>query len=71
MGENPSIIRYQDKREQLNSTLHLAWSENIRTGSNVQPLYEKVAVLLLSWDCDDLDTDDEVFQCDPLLLGCY
>lgn len=60
MSDNPSIIPYQDKREQLNSTLQLAWTENIRTGSNTLPLYEKVAVLLISWDCDDLDTDDEV-----------
>lgn len=62
MSDNPSIIPYQDKREQLNSTLQLAWTENIRTGSNTLPLYEKVAVLLISWDCDDLDTDDEVKQ---------
>lgn len=60
MSDNPSIIQYQDKREQLNSTLQLAWTENIRTGSNILPLYENVAVLLISWECDDLDTDDEV-----------
>lgn len=61
ISDNPSIIQYQDKREQLNSKLQLAWTGTIRTGSNLLPLYEKVAVLLISWDCDDLNTADEVF----------
>lgn len=61
-SDKSSIIQYQDKREQLNSRLQLAWTENIRTGSNILPLYEKVAVLLISWDCDDLNTADEVFD---------
>lgn len=67
ISDNPSIIQYQDQREQLNSQLQLVWTENISTGSNLLPLYEKVAVLLISWACDDLDTADEVFDCDTLL----
>lgn len=70
-SDDPSIIHYQDKREQLNSQLQLVWTENISTGSNLLPLYEKVAVLLISWACDDLHTADEVFDCDPLLPSSY
>ena len=58
----PSNIPYQSEREQRDSALQVAWSENIGEGEITSSLYLKVSVLLISWDvdCDDLKTKDEV-----------
>lgn len=58
---NPSIIQYQDEREQLNSALQIEFLKNLGESRNAS-CYEKVAVLLLSWDAkdNDLDTQAEV-----------
>ena len=57
-----SIIEYYKEREQLDSGLQIAWSENIGDGEIRSSLYLQVAVLLISWDtdCDDLNTKEEV-----------
>lgn len=62
LSADDSSIPYQDEREQLGSTLQIAWSENIGEGDIGSSVYRKVSVLLITWDidCDDLDTKNEV-----------
>ena len=62
LSADASSIPYQDEREQSDCALQIAWSENMGEGEITSSLYQKVAVLLISWDidCDDLNTKDEV-----------
>lgn len=68
-SEGASQIPYQDDRERLNSTLQVAFTDNLRHGNNTSSPYKKVAVLLISWHAnfDDLNTKAEV---SPNVLGC-
>ncbi|KAL8736924.1 MAG: hypothetical protein Q9181_002189 [Wetmoreana brouardii] len=61
-GNFSSIVDYADEDEQLNSELQLVFDQHAQVGRRASWLYEKVAVLLISWDvtCDDLNTKDEV-----------
>ena len=60
-SHDSSSIPYQDEREQKDSALQIIWSKNIGEGEITPSSYQKVAVLLLSWDidCDDLKTKEE------------
>ena len=62
LREDPHIIHYGDKWEQENSKFQVIWEQHIRNGNKFKSSYEKVAVLLISWDvkCDDLNTKEEV-----------
>ena len=66
LDATPSKIQYQDEREQLNSALQIEFIKNLGESRNTT-FYEKVAVLLLSWDAkyNDLQTQGEV--CDRFL----
>ncbi|KAL8732195.1 MAG: hypothetical protein Q9166_002942 [cf. Caloplaca sp. 2 TL-2023] len=60
--EKASIVDYDDEDEQLNSDLQLVFDQHAQVGRRSSWLYDKVAVLLISWDgsCDDLNTKGEV-----------
>ncbi|KAL8775027.1 MAG: hypothetical protein Q9209_000506 [Squamulea sp. 1 TL-2023] len=61
-NKQASVVDYDDEDEQLNSDLQLVFDQNAQVGRQSSWLYEKVAVLLISWDgsCDDLNTEGEV-----------
>ena len=59
---NPSIIQYQDEREKLNSALQIEFLQNLGDSRNTS-CYEKVAVLLLSWDAKDNDLNTQAEVC--------
>ena len=59
---NPSIIQYQDKREKLNSALQIEFLKHLGDSRNTS-CYEKVAVLLLSWDAKDNDLNTQAEVC--------
>ena len=65
--EELAVIQNQVEDEKLNSDLQLFWSGLMEKeeGYNVSSFYDKVAVLLISWDeaHDDLKTKDEVVLC--------
>lgn len=58
-------VKYEDENEQLNASLHRAWSNALREGGNYEEsqFYKTVKCLLISWDKehDDLRTDEEVY----------
>ncbi|KAL9606635.1 MAG: hypothetical protein Q9179_000221 [Wetmoreana sp. 5 TL-2023] len=58
-GTFSSIVDYADEDEQLNSELQLVFDQHAQVGRQA---YEKVAVLLVSWDdtSNDLNTKGEV-----------
>lgn len=62
LSEDSDVIHYADKSEQENSKGLIIWEKNFRNSNKFGSLYEKVAVLLISWDpqSDDLDTAEEV-----------
>ncbi|KAL8720869.1 MAG: hypothetical protein Q9225_002348 [Loekoesia sp. 1 TL-2023] len=61
-NEKASFVDYNDEDEQLNSDLQLVFDQYALVGRQASWLYERVAVLLISWDvaCDDLNTEGEV-----------
>lgn len=61
LSEGSDVI-YADKSEQENSKGLIIWEKNFRNSNKFGSLYEKVAVLLISWDpqSDDLGTAEEV-----------
>ena len=62
LSKDSDVIRYADKSEQENSKGLIIWRKNFQNSNKFGSLYEKVAVLLISWDpqSDDLDTAEEV-----------
>ncbi|KAI4092361.1 MAG: hypothetical protein LQ339_007958 [Xanthoria mediterranea] len=61
-NKKASIVDYNDENEQLNSDFQLIFDQNAQIGRQSSWRYDKVAVLLISWDgsCDDLNTKGEV-----------
>ncbi|KAL8942351.1 MAG: hypothetical protein Q9216_001733 [Gyalolechia sp. 2 TL-2023] len=61
-NEKASVVDYDDEYEQLSSDLQLVFDQHAQVGRQASWLYERVAVLLISWDvaCDDLNTKGEV-----------
>lgn len=57
-----SVVDYDNEYEQLNSDLQLVFDQYAQVGRQASWLYQRVAVLQISWDsaCDDLNTKDEV-----------
>lgn len=61
-NKGASIVEYDDEDEQVNSDFQLLFDQYAQVGRQSSWRYDKVAVLLISWDgsCDDLKTEGEV-----------
>ncbi|KAL8848727.1 MAG: hypothetical protein Q9221_006271 [Calogaya cf. arnoldii] len=67
-NKKASKVDYDDEDEQLNSDCQLVFDQNAQVSRQSSWLYDKVAVLLISWDgsCDDLNTKGETFKVDDI-----
>ena len=57
-------VEYLDAKEQENSQYQLLWNEWMEQGNlSSSPFYQKVSVILISWDVsfDDLGTKEEAW----------
>ncbi|KAL8801501.1 MAG: hypothetical protein Q9182_004404 [Xanthomendoza sp. 2 TL-2023] len=72
-NKKASVVDYDDEDEQLNSDLQLEFDQYAQIGQQSSWLYDKVAVLLISWDssCDDLNTEGEVDELARMFRELY
>ncbi len=59
-NKKASNVDYNDEIEQLNSEFQLIFDQNAQIGRQSSWRYDNVAVILISWDDDDLKTEGEV-----------
>jgi hypothetical protein len=56
----PTRVRYEDDGEKRNSRLQVRWSDWMAGAQRNSSTYQQVAVLLISWQQDDLNVQKEV-----------
>ncbi|KAI4270249.1 MAG: hypothetical protein L6R38_007192 [Xanthoria sp. 2 TBL-2021] len=72
-NKGASIVEYDDEDEQVNSDFQLLFDQYAQVGRQSSWRYDKVAVLLISWDgsCDDLKTEGEVVDLARMFRDTY
>ncbi|KAL8740280.1 MAG: hypothetical protein Q9190_006998 [Brigantiaea leucoxantha] len=67
------LVKYEDEHEQLSSQMQLVFNQNAQAGRNATWLYEKVAVLIISWGtmCSDLNTQEEIDKLEELFKTTF
>jgi hypothetical protein len=56
----PTRVRYEDDGEKRNSRLQVRWGDWMAGAQRNSSTYRRVAVLLISWQQDDLNVKKEV-----------